>query len=86
MQGANQAATRIKVEVLSTIDCANTLPTIELVESTAAELGVSIELVSVVIATREEARERRFHGSPTVRVNELDIDPSMRGNPSFGFT
>lgn len=86
MQEPGEAGTRIKVKVLSTTGCANTPPTIELVESTAAELGLSIELLSVVIATPEEAGEHRFHGSPTIQINGLDIDPLMRESPYFGFT
>ncbi len=72
--------------VVSTEGCVNTPRTRKLVEETATELGVAIEVKTVVVSTQAEAARYRFHGSPTVLVNGLDLDPAMRANQSYGFT
>jgi hypothetical protein len=77
---------KIEVKVLSTEGCGNTPPTVALVEATAAELGLSIHLSQLVLATSDEPGRYRFYGSPTVQVNGLDIDPSMRECLACGFT
>lgn len=77
---------RIRVSVLSTAGCGNTPPTIELIQDTATELGLAIELVSVPIDTQEQAMAHRFCGSPTVQVNGLDIDPAMTSHESCSLT
>jgi len=76
----------IKAEVLSVRDCPATPATISLVETAAGELGIDIALTNVVINTLEEANEYRFIGSPTVQINGLDIEPSMRYLTQFGLT
>lgn len=76
----------IQVKVLYTEGCANTPPTVERIREVAAELGVPIDLVQVLVQTLEEAEAHRFLGSPTVQVNGLDIDPAVRGVREFGFT
>lgn len=77
---------RLDVEVLYTEGCPGTPPTIDLINTVAAELGIKIRLRKIIIESQEQATELRFLGSPTVRVNGLDIDPAARGETSFGFT
>jgi len=45
------------------------------------ELGVQVEMVK--IESDAEALRNRFLGSPTVRVNGLDIEPSAREKGDF---
>ena len=40
-----------------------------------AEEGVEANITVVKVETEEQAREYEFTGSPTIRVNGLDIDP-----------
>ncbi len=77
---------QIEVKVLSAEGCGNTPPTVALVEAAAAELGLFIQLSQLVVTTSDEASLYKFHGSPTVQVNGLDIDPSMRDSVPYGFT
>lgn len=86
MNGQAETRAPIPVRVLSTSECGNTPPTVALVEMTAAGLGIRIDLSQVVLVNPEEAGRYRFHGSPTVQVNGLDIDPWMRESETFGFT
>lgn len=74
------------VEILSMNGCEATPTTIALVRQVAAELGLAIDLTHTVIATPEEAAGHRFIGSPSVRVNGLDIEPAARDTLHFGMT
>jgi len=76
----------IPVEILSLNGCDATPATIALVHQVAAELGLTIDLAHTVIATPEEAAAQRFIGSPSVRVNGLDIEPAARAALHFGMT
>ncbi|MDH7488793.1 MAG: thioredoxin family protein [Anaerolineae bacterium] len=76
----------VQVKVVCTEGCANTPPTIQRIREVAAELGIPIELTQVLVSTEEKAQEHRFLGSPTVLVNGLDLDPTMRSQTAFGFT
>jgi hypothetical protein len=76
----------VKVQVISTKGCVSTPKTINLIQATANEIGAKIELDQIVISTQEEANKYKFHGSPTVLVNGLDLDRNMRDNTTYGFT
>src|SRR5438094_180146 len=48
------------------------------------ELYSSSELVEVPVTDFGSALAYRFLGSPTVRVNGIDVEPSARGSKQFG--
>lgn len=76
----------INVKVLSIKGCEAAGPTVELVRSVAREIDIEIDLELLVIETPEQAKEFRLIGSPTVQVNNLDIEPSSRQDNLFGVT
>jgi len=76
----------INVKVLSIKGCEATPPTIERVKSVAEELNIKIKLTHLVIESSEQAIKERFIGSPTVQINELDIEPESRKIQNFGVT
>ncbi len=55
-------------------------------ERVAADLALPIRLEMAFVTTVDEARKCRLHGSPTVLVQGLDIDPAMRERTDYGFT
>ena len=71
------------IEILYFDGCPNHEPTLELVRDVVAELGLEDEIRQERIGTPEKARERRFLGSPSVRVNGNDIEPEARGSEDF---
>lgn len=75
-----------RVEILCFDGCPNVQPTIDRVRSVAARLGVEIELRSVRVESPDHAVRERFLGSPTVRVNGIDVDPSARDRSDFGLS
>lgn len=76
----------LQVTIAYTEGCGNTPGTREVVEQVATELAVPVELTMVLVTTQEEAERFRLHGSPTVLVDGLDIDPAIRTNRDYGFT
>jgi len=74
----------LKVKVASLERCGATQPTIDLVKNTAKELGLAINFEYVAITTPEQAKVHRHLGSPTIQINELDIEPAARNADQFG--
>lgn len=74
----------MKVEVLYFRGCPNHQQAVENAIIAAREEGVTISLNEVEIHTPEEAQEMFFLGSPSVRVNGLDIEPAARKATGFG--
>jgi len=76
----------VKVQVLYSEGCLRTPLTIERVQEVSQKIGILIDLATIQINTYDEIMEWNFMGSPTVRVNGVDIDPSARGDSLAGFT
>ncbi len=68
----------VKIEVLYLEGCPNVPPTLARVREVVAELGVRARIVMIKVKDRSDAERRRFPGSPTVRVNGEDVEPSAR--------
>ena len=74
------------VEVLYFDDCPNHEPVRALVAQIAAELGVEPEIELVHVADTDAATRLRFLGSPTVRVNGVDVEPGAETRGDFVFS
>lgn len=73
-----------RIDILYFGGCPNHKPAIELVEDTTRDLGVDFELVEVEVRSAEDAIRHRFLGSPSIRVNGVDIEPAARQRSDFG--
>ena len=72
----NQAEVRRPpVEVLYFDGCPNHPTAQALVERVSAEVGVGVEIKLVNVADPDAAARERFLGSPSIRVDERDIEP-----------
>jgi hypothetical protein len=76
----------VQVRVLHMAGCPSTPPAIRLIEEAASALGVPITLESVLIETAEQAQRHKFLGSPSVRVEDLDIEPEGCVSHHFALT
>ena len=74
----------VKVEILYFVDCPNYRAARALVERVAAEKGLFPHLTLVEVSSPEDAVRLRFLGSPTIRVDGLDVEPDA--NDREGFT
>ena len=76
----------MKVEVLYFKGCPNHLPTIERVRETLHGMGLPDEIREIEVDSQEKAEATAFLGSPSVRINGVDVEPSARGVRAFGLT
>lgn len=65
----------VLVEVLSVDDCPHVGAAELLVEAIACRLDIDVSLRRTVVATPNAASRLRFLGSPTVRVEGVDVEP-----------
>jgi hypothetical protein len=69
----------IVVQVLMSPGCGHGQKTVELVRDVLREARPGARLETVLVSTTTEAQRLAFLGSPTVRVNGVDIDLAPPG-------
>src|SRR6267154_640916 len=74
----------MKIEVLYFDGCPNHRPAVERVQELLREEGVSAEVLEVNVSNASIAQEVGFLGSPSVRVNGLDVEPEARTAREYG--
>lgn len=74
----------MKVEVLYIAECPHHEPAVEQARAALRFVGVPAVVEEVEVKTKADAEAQRFLGSPTVRVNGLDVEPGARGVQHFG--
>jgi hypothetical protein len=63
------------IDVLYVEGCPNYRGALGLVERVRAELGIDAELRTTLIRDQAAADQAQFPGSPTVRVDDRDVEP-----------
>src|SRR5437762_5959528 len=76
----------MKVEVLYFRGCPNHLPTVERVREMLHKMGLHDEIREIEVESQDKAEATAFLGSPSVRIDGIDIEPSARGAKGFGLT
>jgi len=75
----------MRVEILYFEGCPNYKPTVERVQAVLATEKFSAEVSEIEVPDAEAARVLGFLGSPTVRVDGLDVEPASRNAQGSGF-
>ena len=75
-----EAARPVCVEILARKDCQCRGMARIVVERVIDELDVSADVKVVEITNQAQAKKRGFLGSPSVRVNGLDVEPGTNGS------
>lgn len=65
----------MKIEVLYFEGCPNHEPAVQAVASVLEELGIEAHLESTNVRDEAEATERAFIGSPSIRIDGVDVEP-----------
>ena len=73
-------------EILFFRGCPSHTPTVSLVRSVVRDLGINASNSEVEVNEPSEARRLRFLGSPTVKVEGMDIEPERREDEDFSLT
>lgn len=76
----------MKVEVLYFEGCPNHAPTVEKVREALQSEYQSAEIHEVEVRTQAEAELLGFLGSPSVRIEGLDIEPEARSLKGYGLS
>jgi hypothetical protein len=74
------------VEIFYFDGCPNHHPALAMVERVSRELGIEPEIRLVNVPDDETARQVRFLGSPTIRVDGQDVDPDTAERDDFGLS
>lgn len=62
------------IEFLYMEDCPNREPALELLKEVMAEHDVAVPIKLVKVGTVDEAKETKFLGSPSIRIDGVDIE------------
>ena len=71
------------VQVLYVEGCPHWQATLETVRRTAAARELEAHVEAVPVQSHEDAVRLRFLGSPTVRIDGIDIDPAARARTDY---
>jgi len=74
------------VEILYFDGCPNHEPALALVERVDRELGTDAEVRLVHVVDQRTAQRLRFLGSPTIRVDGIDIDPQTKQRTDYALS
>ncbi len=76
----------MKVEVLYSEGCPNHAPTVERVREALRSENETADVREIEVRTQAEAESLGFLGSPSVRINGLDIELEARSLKSYGLS
>ena len=68
----------MKIEVLYFKDCPNYLPAMDRLRTILDQERLRAEVSEIEVKDASAAKALKFFGSPTIRINGLDIDPDSR--------
>ncbi len=68
----------MKIEILYFSDCPNYSPTLTLLEQVLRAENIQSDISKIKVAGQDAARDLQFIGSPTIRIDGLDIEPEAR--------
>lgn len=78
------SASVVKIQILMSPGCGHRNRTAELVADVVRQHAPQADVETTLVATLEDAARLGFPGSPTVRVNGVDIEPQAPTNVGLG--
>ncbi len=76
--------TSMTVQLLYFEGCPHHRPALDLTKVVLRELGAATEIEEVEVRDHADAERLRFLGSPSIRVNGVDIEPGVEGHHQIG--
>ncbi len=73
-----------KIGILFIEGCPGVLPTAKHIKEIISEESIDAEISLILIETPEDARQLHFTGSPTVRINGIDIETNIKYIKDYG--
>lgn len=59
---------------------------VTLIKNVAEESKIDVQIDRTLIASNEDAVKEKFIGSPTARINGLDVDHKARTSTNYGIS
>jgi hypothetical protein len=75
----------MRIEVLYFEGCPNYLPAVDRLRNILQQEGLPAEVAEIEVKNESGAKALKFFGSPTIRVNGLDIESDCRNVKETGF-
>jgi hypothetical protein len=75
-----------QIEFLFWRDCPSYPEALARLREVMADVGIQVPIEQIEVLTDEDARLLGFPGSPTIRVNGLDVAPSGAGQEGTALT
>ncbi|HSU59862.1 MAG TPA: DUF2703 domain-containing protein [Bryobacteraceae bacterium] len=75
----------MKIEVLYFEGCPNHGPVVDRLKAVLRQAGLPAEVSEIEVRDESAAKRLKFVGSPTIRVNGLDIEIDSRNVEETGF-
>lgn len=76
----------MKIEILYFDGCPNHKPSIELVHQVLREVAISAEVLEVNVPNAATAHSVHFLGSPSIRIDGIDIEPAARTSREYALS
>ena len=76
----------MKLEILYLPGCPNHEPAVRRIRDVASREGLAAEILEIDVTDEGMATALGFLGSPTIRINGLDIEPAARGAQPSGLS
>lgn len=74
----------MKIEVFYFDGCPNHRPAVERVKEILKEEGVAVEVFELEVPDPATAQAVGFLGSPTIKIDGLDVESSARSSRQYG--
>jgi hypothetical protein len=81
-----QRGNDVQIEILYFPGCPNHEPAVRRVRDVVAREGVAAEIREINVEDEHTGAQLGFPGSPTIRINGLDIEPAARGTKFAALT
>ena len=75
----------MRIEILYLDGCPNHSPAVDRLRGVLTGEGLHAEVIEIEVRDESSAKELKFFGSPTIRVNGLDIEAGSREVTETGF-
>lgn len=72
-----------RIQLLHTESCHSYQEALVGIKEALKELGLSAELEVILVDSPEKARAYKFLGSPTIKINGLDLEPELEATENF---
>ena len=76
----------MRIEILYFQGCPHYQPSLERVRDVVQAKGLDAEIREVKVRSEAEAQRLRFPGSPSIRIDGVDIEPSAEERTEFSLS